>query len=60
MKIAMIGGGYVGLVSAACLASFGYEVVCVERDSERLKLLEQRRVPFFEPGLERLLEEDVW
>ncbi|MCY4049837.1 MAG: UDP-glucose/GDP-mannose dehydrogenase family protein [Hyphomicrobiales bacterium] len=57
MKIAMIGGGYVGLVSAACLASFGYEVVCVERDSERLKLLEQRRVPFFEPGLERLLEE---
>ncbi|MCY4032111.1 MAG: UDP-glucose/GDP-mannose dehydrogenase family protein [Hyphomicrobiales bacterium] len=57
MKIAMIGGGYVGLVSAACLASFGYEVVCVERNRERLDLLEQRRIPFFEPGLERLLEE---
>ena len=57
MRIAMIGGGYVGLVSAVCLSSFGYEVVCVERDSKKLELLKQSCVPFFEPRLERLLEE---
>ena len=59
MKIAMIGGGYVGLVSAACLAGFGYEVVCVERDSARVELLRQNRLPFYEPGLEALLGEGL-
>ena len=53
----MIGGGYVGLVSAACLAGFGYEVVCVERDARRVELLRQNRLPFHEPGLEGLLGE---
>lgn len=57
MKVAMIGVGYVGLVSAACLASFGYKVVCVDRDRERIDRLRRNLIPFYEPGLERLLEE---
>lgn len=57
MKIAMIGGGYVGLVSAACLAHFGHEVVCIERDASRIAALERGELPFYEPGLEALLGE---
>lgn len=57
MKISIIGCGYVGLISAACLASFGYEVVCIDRNLERIKMLRQRHVPFHEPGLRRLLED---
>ncbi|WP_395684742.1 UDP-glucose dehydrogenase family protein [Aestuariivirga sp.] len=55
MKIAVIGAGYVGLVSAACFADFGHEVVCVDRDPRKLSLLEQGRIPIYELGLEPLV-----
>ena len=52
MKIAIVGAGYVGLVSGACLAGFGFDVVCVDHDAARVGELEQGRVPIHEPGLE--------
>jgi UDPglucose 6-dehydrogenase len=59
MKIAMIGGGYVGLVSGACFADLGVEVCVVESDATKLDLLNQGRMPIYEPGLERLVTENV-
>ncbi len=59
MRIAMIGGGYVGLVSAACFAEFGTEVSVVEADPIRLAALHQGRMPLHEPGLEQLVAENV-
>ena len=59
MRIAVIGGGYVGLVSAACFAEFGTDVTVVERDETRLDLLRQGRMPIFEPGLEKLVTDNV-
>lgn len=55
MKIAVIGAGYVGLVSAACFADFGHEVVCVDRDPGKLAQLEQGRIPIHEFGLEPIV-----
>lgn len=55
MRIAMIGGGYVGLVSGACLAEFGHEVSVVEVDTGKLAALKAGRMPIFEPGLEALV-----
>ena len=59
MKIAMIGGGYVGLVSGACFAAFGTEVAVVEADPQRLQALRQGRMPIYEPGLTELVAEGV-
>ncbi len=59
MRIAMIGGGYVGLVSAACFADLGTEVAVVEADSRRLGMLREGRMPIYEPGLDRLVAEGV-
>ena len=59
MKIAMIGGGYVGLVSGACFAEFGVEVAVVEADPARLAALLAGKMPIFEPGLEKLVAENV-
>ncbi len=56
MKIAVVGAGYVGLVQAVGLADVGYEVVCIDIDTERVNLLKGRRAPIYEPGLEELLE----
>src|ERR1700691_6070326 len=55
MRIAMIGTGYVGLVSAACLSEFGHEVVCVDKDEKKIADLNAGRIPIFEPGLEELV-----
>jgi UDPglucose 6-dehydrogenase len=55
MRIAMIGSGYVGLVSGACLADFGHNVVCVDKDAERISALNRCDVPIFEPGLHDLI-----
>ncbi len=59
MRIAMIGGGYVGLVSGACFADLGVEVCVVESDAEKLALLNQGKMPIYEPGLDRLVTENV-
>ncbi len=59
MKIAMIGGGYVGLVSGACFADLGVDVCVVERDPAKLAMLHAGAMPIYEPGLERLVQENV-
>src|SRR6185312_9287883 len=51
MRVAMIGTGYVGLVSGACFADFGHEVICVDRDKTKIAALERGEVPIYEPGL---------
>ena len=55
MRIAMIGAGYVGLVSGACFSEFGFNVVCVDRDKDRIERLTGGDIPIFEPGLESLI-----
>src|SRR5271169_2985249 len=55
MRIAIVGAGYVGLVSGACLADFGYEVVCVDTDEHKIAALRAGRVPINEPGLSELV-----
>jgi UDPglucose 6-dehydrogenase len=55
----MIGGGYVGLVSAACFAEFGVDVVVAETDPDKLRALQDGRIPIYEPGLDRLVAENV-
>ncbi len=59
MRITLIGGGYVGLVSGACFAEFGTEVTVVEADAGKLAQLKDGRMPIFEPGLEKLVRENV-
>src|SRR5271166_3575992 len=55
MHIAMIGSGYVGLVSGACLADFGHDVVCVDKDEAKISALRRGEIPIFEPGLNDLI-----
>ena len=55
MRIVMVGAGYVGLVSGACLADFGHEVVCVEVDQKKVAGLREGHVPIYEPGLSELV-----
>ena len=57
MKIAVIGAGYVGLTTAACLAQIGHDVFCGESDSAKLHKLENGMMPFFEPHLEKVVRE---
>jgi UDPglucose 6-dehydrogenase len=59
MKICMIGAGYVGLVSAACFADFGWEVTCVDNDESKVDALKRGEVPIYEPGLDELIERNV-
>ncbi|ROT98477.1 UDP-glucose dehydrogenase family protein [Histidinibacterium lentulum] len=59
MKIAMIGTGYVGLVSGVCLSDFGHEVVCVDKDPTKIDRLNRGEIPIFEPGLDQLLARNV-
>ncbi len=55
MELAVIGCGYVGLVSGACLASLGHRVIGVDTDAERIAQLQAGRVPIYEPGLAELI-----
>ncbi|QIL02292.1 UDP-glucose/GDP-mannose dehydrogenase family protein [Sphingomonas sinipercae] len=59
MRIAMIGTGYVGLVSGACFADFGHEVVCIDKDQSKIDGLKAGRMPIWEPGLEALVRTNV-
>jgi UDPglucose 6-dehydrogenase len=59
MKIAMIGTGYVGLVSGVCFSDFGHEVICVDKDDKKIDRLRGGEVPIFEPGLEDLMRKNV-
>ena len=55
MKIAMIGTGYVGLVSGVCFSDFGHEVICVDKDTSKIEMLKRGEVPIYEPGLDELM-----
>src|SRR3954447_8627000 len=55
MRIAMIGAGYVGLVSGACFADFGHQVTCVDKDPDKIANLRRGEIPIFEPGLDALV-----
>ena len=59
MRIAMIGTGYVGLVSGICFSDFGHDVVCVDKDPAKIEQLNAGHVPIFEPGLEALMTKNV-
>ncbi len=59
MRVTMIGTGYVGLVSGACFADFGHDVVCVDKDEAKIRKLEAGKIPIYEPGLEALVAENV-
>jgi UDPglucose 6-dehydrogenase len=59
MRVSMVGTGYVGLVSAACLSEFGHHVVCIDSDSGKIADLDAGRLPIFEPGLEEIIGANV-
>ena len=59
MRITMVGAGYVGLVSGACFADFGHDVVCVDLDEHRIAALRTGKIPIFEPGLEQLVADNL-
>ena len=59
MRIAMIGTGYVGLVSGVCFSDFGHDVVCVDKAEQKIQMLQAGDVPIYEPGLDVLMAKNV-
>src|SRR5262245_40379139 len=59
MQVAMIGTGYVGLVSGACFADFGHHVTCVDKDADKIAALARGEIPIYEPGLKDLVSTNV-
>jgi len=59
MRVTMIGAGYVGLVSGACLADFGHDVTCIDKDADKIAALNRGEMPIFEPGLAELVAANV-
>ncbi|MCX5687656.1 MAG: UDP-glucose/GDP-mannose dehydrogenase family protein [Candidatus Omnitrophica bacterium] len=59
MNVAIIGAGYVGLVTGACFAELGNKVICVDNDSEKIALLKKLKMPFFEKGLDKMVKKNV-
>src|SRR5467141_3270072 len=59
MRVTIIGTGYVGLVSGACVADFGHQVTCVDKDAGKIDALNTGEIPIFEPGLKELVASNV-
>ena len=59
MKITVIGTGYVGLVTGACLAEHGNDVLCLDTDASKIKILNEGEIPIFEPGLLEIVRSNV-
>ena len=59
MKITIVGSGHVGLVTGICFAEIGHQILCVDNDVEKLETLRKGEVPFYEPGVERLLHKHL-
>jgi len=59
MNIAVIGSGYVGLITGACFAEFGIHVTCVDNDAKKIRMMKKGQVPFYEPGLEELMQNNI-
>ena len=59
MKLCMIGAGYVGLVSGVCFSDLGNEVVCVDKDQNKINSLKNSIIPIYEPGLEELVKKII-
>src|ERR1700704_4397827 len=59
MRVAMIGTGYGGLLSGACIADFGHQVTCVDKDSTKISALNTGEIPIYEPGLKDIVQSNV-
>ena len=59
MNLTIVGTGYVGLVTGVCFAEFGYSVTCIDKDTNRLEELKSGKCPFFEPGMDKLLDKHI-